>query len=224
MNQLQTSLSRACTLLGLWFVFGNAIMQLTHTDTRNGHTVLLQTERQLQLSCTGRPNVKYRSSDASSTAYIPARILGSFFLETTILGLGALKLADCASENENLEGGDLTAPGMSSSREAERGMGATEEEKRKLNCCDAFIETTVKIGDGIKLGGEGMKLGGEGVKLGAEGLKVAGEGFSKGFKDIGFGAKVLSWSVSAWLANKIAVDWRLNDPLRNRGQNSPARP
>ena len=54
---------------------------------------------------------------------------------------------------------------MSSSRQAEGvGVGATEEEKRKLNYCDAFIEATVNIGDGIKLGGEGVKMGGEGVK------------------------------------------------------------
>ena len=93
-----------------------------------------------------------------------------------------------------------------------------------LDCCDAFIEATLKIGDGIKLSGEGVKLAGEGVKLGGDGLKTAGEGFSKGFKDIGLGAKVLSWSFSAWLANKIAVDWRLNDVLRSRGQETPARP
>ncbi len=60
---------------------------------------------------------------------------------------------------------------------------------------------------------------------------MAGEGFSKGFndigegfKDIGFGAKVLSLSLAAWLANKIAVDWRPNDALRNRGQSTPTCP
>ena len=159
-----------------------------------------------------------------------------------------MKLADGASVDENHEGrsADRIAADKSSSREAEvRGAGATEDEKRKLKYCDAFIEATVKIGDGfklvgegvklggegVKLGGEGVKLGGEGVKLGGEGLKLAGEGFSKGFRDIGkgfidigSGGKVLCWSISAWLANKIAVDWRLNDVLRIRGRdNTPAR-
>ena len=225
-------LGKVCTLLGQWFVLGNAMTPLTRTDQLNGRPFHLQTVRQMSLSCSGRRNAK--SSYASSTAYIPARVLGSFILKTTIMGIGALKLADGASVDENHEGrgADLVAADKSPSREAEvRGVGATEDEKSKINCCDAFIEATVKIGDGFKLGGEGVKLGGEGVKLGGEGLKLAGEGFSKGFQDIGkgfndigCGGKVLCWSISAWLANKIAVDWRLNDVLRIRGQDStPAR-
>ncbi len=56
-------------------------------------------------------------------------------------------------------------------------------------------------------------------ELRGEGLKMAGEGFSKGFKDIGFGAKQLSWIVSAWLASKIALYWRNSAP-RSRGQDA----
>ncbi len=221
------------------------MLLLTRTDPLNASPIHLKTERQLS-SCVGRQNVKAESSNALSTAFIPARVFGTYFLKATISGIGALKLADGTNFEENHESGsgDFMASDSLSSEAEGRGVDTTEGERRTLKCCDAFIETLVKIGDGFKLGGEGLKLGGEGVKLGGEGvklggegvklggegvkqggegLKMAGEGFSKGFKDIGCGAKVLSWSLSAWLANKIAVDWGLNDMLRSRDQKTPAR-